>query len=176
MRKNILTVGSAAVAIVAALALSGCGGDSGPRGTGLDSVLGGGGSGNSGSSENSGGGNSGSGGNESSGGSGTPDVNVNMNGSIPDGWPGEVVVPEGDISFSGTVDNGFTLIMTAKKTAVEAAIDQLKRNGFTEQTNFMGEQGGVIALDNADWSIGLLVGTDDAASDEWSVIYTVTPR
>lgn len=177
MRKKILTTGSAMLALAASLMLAGCGseGDSDQQGSdnggshttsseNSGSENGNGESGNSGSENNNGG-------SRNNGGS----VDVNTNGSLPDGWPSSAIVPEGDVSFSGKVDDGYSLIMLADKADVDAAIDQMKSSGYSETTNFMSDEGGIVALENSEWSIGLLVGKDDT-SDKYSVIYTVTAK
>lgn len=102
------------------------------------------------------------------------DINAGGGGSVPDGWPGEVPIPPGEISFSGKVDGSFSVIMIAEKSDVDAAIEKMKSNGFTEQSNFSGDDGGLVVLENGTWNVGMLIGKDES-SGKMSLVYTVTP-
>ena len=102
------------------------------------------------------------------------DVDLGGGASVPDGWPGEVPVPAGEISFSGKVDKSFSVIMLAEQSAVNGAIEQMRAGGFTEVSDFAGGDGRMLVLENGSWNVSMLIGKDES-SGKMSLVYTVTP-
>ncbi len=103
-----------------------------------------------------------------------PDVKIETNGDLPEGFPKDAIVPKGEISFSGKADSGFSVIMIAEDSDIDAAIEAMKSKGWKEKLNMGTAEGRIVSLENSDWSVGMIVGKDEE-SGKMSIIYTVTP-
>ncbi len=151
MRKPVLTIATGALLAFAALGLTGCAGqiESAIR-QGAENAI-------EDATKDSG-----------------VDVDLGGGAGVPDGWPASVPVPAGEIVLSGSAEGGFTLMMTAEASDIEAIIEEMKSAGFEEQSNIAVDKGRMIVLQNAEWSVGLVSG-EDAETGKSSLMYTVSP-
>lgn len=107
------------------------------------------------------------------------DVNVST-GSLPEGWPTEVPVADGDIQFGGIVDNSGTKVFNATisiagDNPTAAIATQLEGAGFTAPVAVAPTaDGGALAYENDAWSVNVLVGRGDGST--FVANYTVTSR
>ena len=100
---------------------------------------------------------------------------VSLGGQLPEGWPAEVPVIDGDIGFgaSNTADTDRGWVVTVTTGAAEPLADAtatLEAAGFNADpaaTANVGEAG-VAALTNGTWSV-VVAGTSEG------VLYTLSP-
>jgi hypothetical protein len=102
------------------------------------------------------------------------DLDVNTGGSAPEGWPDEVPLPDGDISFSGNVDGRLSVIMVAEQSAIDGAIEEMRANGFTDTSDFSTDEGRLLGLENGTWSVSMVIG-EDPTTGKASFMCTVAP-
>jgi hypothetical protein len=74
------------------------------------------------------------------------DIDLDTSGggnlSLPEGWPTEVPVPDGDIYFSQTADNVYLIsLYVPDAAAAQAGYQTLLDSGFTETAQFAVEDG-----------------------------------
>ena len=100
--------------------------------------------------------------------------------SLPEGWPSEVPVADGDIQFGGFVDNSGTKVFNvtiniAGDNPAAAIATQLEGAGFTAPVAVAPtSDGGALAYESDAWSVNVLVGRGDGSS--FVANYTVTSR
>ena len=100
--------------------------------------------------------------------------------SLPEGWPSEVPVADGDIQFGGFVDNSGTQVFNvtiniAGDNPTTAIATQLEGAGFTAPVAVAPtSDGGALAYESDAWSVNVLVGRGDGSS--FVANYTVTSR
>jgi hypothetical protein len=106
---------------------------------------------------------------------GATDGDVSLGGALPDGWPSEIVVIDGEIKFgAGNTTNGDQgWVVTVASSAADPLADaeqKLLDAGFEADTSSSANVGdlGVVALANATYSV-TIAGTPDG------VLYTVAP-
>lgn len=106
---------------------------------------------------------------------GATDGDVSLGGALPDGWPAEIPVIDGDLKFgAGNTTNGDQgWVVTVASTAADPLADAkqtLIDAGFEVDTSTSANVGdvGVVALKNAT-HIVTIAGTPDG------VLYTVAP-
>jgi hypothetical protein len=106
---------------------------------------------------------------------GATDGDVSLGGSLPDGWPAEIPVIDGEISFgAGNITNGDQgWVVTVASSAADPLADaeqMLVDAGFAPDTSTSANVGdvGVVSLTNATYLV-TVVGTPDG------VFYTVAP-
>ncbi|TFD26908.1 hypothetical protein [Cryobacterium cryoconiti] len=99
---------------------------------------------------------------------------VSLGGQLPEGWPGEIPVIEGNIGFgaSNTAD-GDGWVVTVTSSAADPLADataKLEAAGFSADTAATANIGdaGVAVLTNESWSV-VVAGTPEG------VLYTVSP-
>lgn len=107
---------------------------------------------------------------------GATDGDVSLGGALPDGWPAEIPVVDGDIKFgAGNTTNGDQgWVVTVASAATDPLADAeqtLVDAGFAVDTGSSATVGdlGVVALKNADYTV-TIAGTPDG------VLYTVAAR
>ncbi|MFC6355011.1 hypothetical protein [Luethyella okanaganae] len=98
---------------------------------------------------------------------------VSLGGKLPDGWPSEVPVIEGDILFgagsSASGSEGWVVTIASKAAdPLEDAKAKLIAAGFTEDANVANGQAGLVAVKNDNYGV-LVAGSKDG------ILYTVTP-
>lgn len=99
--------------------------------------------------------------------------------SIPDGFPAEVPVIDGEIVFGAGVGSGADKIYNVTvRVSDGTAIDQIKTEleaaGFVSQADTGDASGGGTYIGSTDaW--GVLVVVSDSGADGWVANYTVTP-
>ncbi|TFC03477.1 hypothetical protein E3O42_06350 [Cryobacterium adonitolivorans] len=106
---------------------------------------------------------------------GATDGDVSLGGALPDGWPAEIPVIDGEIKFgAGNTTNGDQgwVVTVASGTAdpLADAEQKLVDAGFEPDTNTSANVGdvGVVALTNATYIV-TIAGTSEG------VLYTVAP-
>ncbi|MGY4860024.1 hypothetical protein [Cryobacterium sp. AP23] len=106
---------------------------------------------------------------------GATDGDVSLGGALPDGWPAEIPVIDGDIKFgAGNTTNGDQgWVVTVASAAADPLADAkqaLVDAGFELDTGNSANVGdvGVVALKNATYTV-TIAGTPDG------VLYTVAP-
>jgi hypothetical protein len=107
--------------------------------------------------------------------------NVELPGqSIPEGFPSEVPVVEGEIQLGAALSEGeSTVYNVTVKVAGESPVESIKADlegaGFTTQTEFSGDatEGGTLVYASDAWGVLVVVGKDPSGSG-WIVNYTVT--
>jgi hypothetical protein len=106
---------------------------------------------------------------------GATDGDVSLGGALPDGWPAEIPVIDGEIKFgAGNTTNGDQgWVLTVASTAADPLADArqaLTDAGFTADDSASANVGdvGVVAMTNATYIV-TLAGTPDG------VLYTVAP-
>lgn len=100
---------------------------------------------------------------------------VSLGGSLPNGWPAEIPVIDGEIKFgAGNTTNGdqgwVVTVASTEADALAAAKQRLVDAGFEPDTSTSANVGdvGVVSLKNASFRV-TLAGTPDG------VLYTVAP-
>jgi hypothetical protein len=100
---------------------------------------------------------------------------VSLGGQLPEGWPAEIPVIDGDIGFgasnSADGDRGWVLtITTSAEDPLADATAKLEAAGFIADTRATANVGdaGVVALTNETWAV-VIAGTPEG------VLYTVSP-
>lgn len=97
---------------------------------------------------------------------------VSLGGKLPDGWPAEVPVVEGEIGPGGGTtgaDSGWAVLITSSVAdPLAEAKASLEAAGFTADSNFAGAEGGIIAFTNGTYQV-VVVGSPEG------LLYTVTP-
>lgn len=98
--------------------------------------------------------------------------------SIPDGFPSEVPIVDGEIQFGGSIAEGESKVfnVTVKVTGgspVDGIKSALEGAGFTTETEFSGDpnEGGTLIYSSDAWGVLVVVGKDGS---DWIVNYTVT--
>ena len=106
---------------------------------------------------------------------GATDGDVSLGGALPDGWPAEIPVIDGEIKFgAGNTTNGDQgWVVTVASSAADPLADakqKLVDAGFVPDTSASANVGdvGVVALTNATYTV-TVAGTPDG------VLYTVAP-
>jgi hypothetical protein len=106
---------------------------------------------------------------------GATDGDVSLGGALPDGWPAEIPVIDGDIKFgAGNTTNGDQgWVVTVASAAADPLADAkqaLVDAGFELDTGNSANVGdvGVVALKNTTYTV-TIAGTPDG------VLYTVAP-
>jgi hypothetical protein len=106
---------------------------------------------------------------------GATDGDVSLGGALPDGWPAEIPVIDGDLKFgAGNTTNGDQgWVVTVASAATDPLADakqKLVDAGFEPDTGNSANVGdvGVVALTNATYTV-TIAGTPDG------VLYTVAP-
>ncbi|MDH6236144.1 hypothetical protein [Cryobacterium sp. CG_9.6] len=97
---------------------------------------------------------------------------VNLGGELPDGWPSEVPVIDGEILFgAGNAASGqsgwVVTIKTASADPLTEARTQLEEAGFVTDTSASNGEAGAVAMKNDAYRV-VVVGNSDG------VLYTVT--
>ncbi|TFC91025.1 MULTISPECIES: hypothetical protein [Cryobacterium] len=97
---------------------------------------------------------------------------VSLGGQLPDGWPADIPVIEGDLGFgaANSTDGGRGWVVTVTTDAADPLSDAttvLEAAGFSADTANIGDAG-VAALTNETWSV-VIAGTPEG------VLYTVSP-
>lgn len=107
------------------------------------------------------------------------DVDLGGN-TIPEGFPTEVPVIDGEIQFGGSIAEGTSKVFNVTvKVSGDSPVDAIKSDlegaGFTTQTEFSGDpnEGGTLIYTSDAWGVLVVVGKDPNGSD-WIVNYTVT--
>ena len=100
---------------------------------------------------------------------------VSLGGQLPEGWPEEIPVIDGNIGFgaSNTADGDRGWVVTVTSGAADPLADataKLEAAGFSADTSNTANVGdaGVAALANENWSV-VVAGTPEG------VLYTVSP-
>ena len=100
---------------------------------------------------------------------------VSLGGQLPEGWPAEIPVIEGDIGFgaANTTDGDRGWVVTVTTDAPDPLADAttvLEAAGFSADTSATANIGdaGVAALPNETWAV-VIAGTPEG------VLYTVSP-
>jgi hypothetical protein len=100
---------------------------------------------------------------------------VSLGGTLPDGWPAEIPVIEGEIKFGAgnTIDGDQGWVVTVASSAADPLADAkqaLLDAGFETDTSGSANVGdvGVVALKNATYAV-MIAGTPDG------LLYTVAP-
>ncbi|MFT2815760.1 hypothetical protein [Leifsonia sp. A12D58] len=97
---------------------------------------------------------------------------VSLGGSLPNGWPTEVPVIDGELMFgAGGIADGTGWVVTVKSSAAEPLADAqalLEDAGFTVGSTAQGSQAGVVSMKNENYTV-VVAGTGDG------LLYTVTP-
>jgi hypothetical protein len=106
---------------------------------------------------------------------GATDGDVSLGGALPDGWPAEIPVIDGDIKFGAgnttNGDQGWVVTIASGATDPLADAKQLLVDaGYEPDTGNSANVGdvGVVALKNATYTV-TIAGTPDG------VLYTVAP-
>ncbi|WP_146215761.1 hypothetical protein [Cryobacterium arcticum] len=106
---------------------------------------------------------------------GATDGDVSLGGALPDGWPAEIPVIDGEIKFgAGNTTNGDQgWVVTVASSATDPLADaeqKLVDAGFEVDTSASANVGdvGVVAMKSATFKVNL-AGTPDG------VLYTVAP-
>ncbi|PJJ62252.1 hypothetical protein [Compostimonas suwonensis] len=99
------------------------------------------------------------------------DVDLNIDGGVPEGFPAEVVLIDGTASGLGsTVEGKQGWVVTVEAAnALDAAKEKLVAAGFTVDNDLSTDGGGIVQLSNGTYTVGLLGSAD-------GVVYTVTPQ
>ena len=103
-------------------------------------------------------------------------------GSLPEGWPTEVPVADGEIQFGGFVEEGETstqvynvTISIAGDNPTAAIASQLEGAGFTtEVATTPTDDGGALVYTSDAWAVNVLIGRGDGNS--FVANYTVASR
>ena len=100
---------------------------------------------------------------------------VSLGGQLPEGWPKEIPVIDGDLGFgaANTADAGRGWVVTVTTSAADPLADataMLEAAGFSADNAATANVGnaGVAALTNETWSV-VVAGTPEG------VLYTVSP-
>ena len=100
---------------------------------------------------------------------------VSLGGQLPEGWPQEIPVIDGNLGFgaANTADSDRGWVVTVASSAADPLADataKLEAAGFTADTGATANVGetGVAALTNKTWSV-VVAGTPEG------VLYTVSP-
>jgi len=106
---------------------------------------------------------------------GATDGDVSLGGALPDGWPAEIPVIDGEIKFgAGNTTNGDQgWVVTVASSATDPLADaeqKLVDAGFEVDTSASANVGdvGVVAMKSAGYTVNI-AGTPDG------VLYTVAP-
>jgi hypothetical protein len=101
--------------------------------------------------------------------------------SVPDGFPGEVPLIQGEVVFGASIGNDEgrvwnVTIKVAGAGAIEDIVAQLEGAGFTSTEGFGGStaEGGTAILENA--SYGVLVVVSQDGENGFVANYTVTEK
>ena len=103
-------------------------------------------------------------------------------GSLPEGWPTEVPVPDGEIQFGGFVEEAESSTQVYNVTIkidgdnpTAAIASQLEGAGFTtEVATTPTDDGGALVYTSDAWAVNVLIGRGDASS--FVANYTVASR
>lgn len=101
--------------------------------------------------------------------------------SVPDGFPGEVPLIQGEVVFGASIGNDEgrvwnVTIKVAGSGAIEEIVSQLEGAGFTATEGFGGSiaEGGTAVLENADYGVLVVVSQDGESG--FVANYTVTEK
>lgn len=90
-------------------------------------------------------------------------------GELPEGWPAEVPVVEGDISGGAGVDGGWTAtVQTSSASAFDDAIVALQESGFSVVADVRQDGTGVVTMTDGTYQVTLTGNSD-------GIIYAITP-
>lgn len=102
------------------------------------------------------------------------DLNVGNGASLPDGWPSEIPVPNGEIAMSAKAEGGFTVTYLTDEAEAAKALQAIALAGFTEDASMdMGEMK-VNSYKNSDWQVQVTV-IPDSQDGKTAVAYVVSP-
>lgn len=100
------------------------------------------------------------------------DEEVKIGGtSLPEGFPDEVPIPDGEIVFSGKIAGAYSVTVTTNEQSLSAYIDQLQNAGFTGDDGMESTEGFVKFFQQGDWNV---VVTGHPEGDESSLMLVVT--
>jgi hypothetical protein len=112
---------------------------------------------------------------------GTTTVTGESDGELPDGWPAEIVLPDGGeiqnaVGVSGQ-DSGWTVASNYPDTSPEDLTDQLTQSlesaGFESKGSFTSQEGSVSSFEGDDYAVSVIVGPEGSGS---SLVITVAQK
>lgn len=112
-----------------------------------------------------------------SGGNGDSEVDLGISGSasLPEGWPSEIPVPNGDPVSAIKTDKGFSVNFRVDLAESERIVSQFPGSGFTEETvTDMGEMKAYSFAGSA-WRVQLGVILDEDDESNTILGYVVVP-
>lgn len=102
---------------------------------------------------------------------GASGADISFGGALPDGWPAEVPVIDGEIVFGGGASESgsdvwmVTIVSNAADPVAEARA-KLEAAGFTQEQNVSAAGGTVVTMTNGTFTVAIAGGED-------GVLYTV---